>query len=175
MRALASIVSSIGISPDLQRQIGGSHLAAGNTVTVKVQGLAELEAALEQLPEKIARKSLVDSMRAATKVFQERAIELAPYDPEKKTGMHLVDGIRMEMRTGSRGVQGSWVHGRVGLHPDVFYGRFIEFGWTTPEGTKVPMQPFMRPAFDGEKYRAIAVISQGLEAGIQAAAKELHR
>ncbi len=175
MSSIADIVSSIGIPSELQRQLGGSHLAGGNTVTVRVQGLAELEAALNQLPEKVAKKSMLDSMKAATKVFQQRAIELAPYDPEKKEGMHLVDGIRMEMRTGSHGVKGSWVHGKVGLHPQVFYGRFIEFGWTTPEGTKVPMQPFMRPAFDGEKYRAIAVISQGLEAGIQAAAKELHR
>src|SRR5260370_25223775 len=118
MSSIADIVSSIGIPSELQRQLGGSHFAGGNTVTVKVQGLAELEAALNQLPEKVARKSMLDSMKAATKVFQERAIELAPYDAAKKTGMHLIDGIRMEMRVGSHGVKGSWVHGKVGLHPD---------------------------------------------------------
>jgi HK97 gp10 family phage protein len=176
MLALADIVSSVGISSELQSQLGGTHLAGGNTVTVKVQGLAELEAALNQLPEKVAKKSMLDSMKAATKVFQERAIQLAPYDRAKTAGMHLVDGIRMETRSGSHGVKGSWVHGKVGLHPDVFYGRFIEFGWITARGgASIPAQPFMRPAFDGQKFRAIAVISQGLEAGIQAAAKELHR
>jgi len=175
MPSIADIVSSIGIPSSLQREMTGSHLAGGNTVTVRVQGLAELEAALNQLPEKVAKKSMLDSMKAATKAFQERAIELAPYDRMKTSGMHLVDGIRMEMRTGSKSVKGSWVHGKVALHPDVFYGRFIEFGWTTPSGTHVPPQPFMRPAFDGEKYRALAIVSQGLEKGIAEAAKGLYR
>src|SRR5260370_7234789 len=135
MSSIADIVSSIGIPSELQRQLGGSHLAGGSAVAVRVQGLAELEAALNQLPEKVAKKSMLDSMKAATKVFQERAIQLAPYDPEKKEGMHLVDGIRMEMRTGSKSVKGSWVHGKLGLHPHVFYGRFIHFSWTPPQPT----------------------------------------
>lgn len=176
MPSLSDIVSQIGIPSDLQRQLGGSHLAGGNTVTVKVQGLAELEAALNELPEKVAKKTLIAAMTEATEIFRQRAIEMAPYDPAKKEGMHLVDGIRKEMRTGSHGVKGSWVHGKVGLHPDVFYGRFIEFGWISARGgTSIPAQPFMRPAFDGQKYRVIAVLSQRLEAGIQEAAKELHR
>jgi HK97 gp10 family phage protein len=173
--SIADIVSSIGIPSALQRQMTGSHYENGATVTVRVQGLAELEAALNQLPEILAKKSLLDSMRAATKAFQDRAIELAPYDAEKTEGMHLIDGIRMEMRTGSKSVAGSWVHGKVGLHRDVFYGRFTEFGWTTPEGTSVPAQPFMRPAFDGTKYRALAMVQQGLEKGIAQAAAEVRR
>lgn len=179
MPSLADIVASVGIPTALQQQLSGSHLQAvsGSTVTVSVRGLAELEEALNTLPEVVAKKTLVAAMTEATETFRQRAIELAPYDAtqREKDGMHLVDGIRKEMRTGSRGVRGSWVHGKVGLHPDVFYGRFIEFGWTTPSGTRVEARPFMRPAFDDEKYRALAVISQRLEAGIAAAAAEVYR
>lgn len=176
MPALADIVSSIGIPSELQRKLTGSHYAGGVTVTTSVSGLAELEAALNELPEKVARDVLVKAMTEATEVFRARAQELAPYDPEKKEGMHLVDGIRKQMRIGSHNVAGAWVHGKVGLHPDVFYGRFIEFGWTSAKsGQSIPAHPFMRPAFDDEKYRALAIVTQRLAAGIEATAKELHR
>jgi HK97 gp10 family phage protein len=176
MPSLANMVSRVGIPAELQRQLTGSHYEGGVTVTTSVQGLAELEAALNQLPEIVARKTLVGVMTEATEVFRARAQELAPYDPEKKEGMHLVDGIRKEMRVGSHNVAGAWVHGKVELHPDVFYGRFIEFGWTSARnGASIPAHPFMRPAFDDEKYRALAIVSQRLAAGIEAAARELHR
>ena len=172
---LSELVSEIGISPDVQRLIQGSRLVGGNTVTVKVAGLAELETALTQLPEKIAKGVLVSAMTEATEAFRARAQELAPYDPDKKAGMHLIDGIKKQMRIGSHSIAGSWVHGKIALHPDVFYGRYIEFGWTTPQGRKVDAQPFMRPAWDETNHRALAIISQRLAAGIAAAAQELHR
>lgn len=176
MPSLADIVSAIGIPTELQRQMTGSHYEGGVTATTRVQGLTELEAALEQLPEKVARGALVKAMTDATEAFRQRAVELAPYDPNKKDGMHLVDGIRKQMRVGSNSVKGAWVHGKVGLHPDVFYGRFIEFGWTSAQsGRSVPAHPFMRPAFDEERYRALAIVSQQLAAGIETAARELHR
>lgn len=178
MAGIADIISSIGISSQLQRQLGGTHLqgAAGGTVTVRVEGLAELEAALNALPELLAKKSLVDAMTAATETFRQRAIELAPYDAFKKDGMHLQDGIKKQMRKGSHSMAGAWVHGRVALDPKVFYGRFIEFGWITAHAaTHVPARPFMRPAFDGEKYHAIAIIETKLRTGIEEAARALHR
>jgi HK97 gp10 family phage protein len=175
MPGLADIVSSIGISSELQRKLGGSHMVGGASVAVKVQGLAELERALNLLPEIVAKTTLVGAMTEATEVFRQRAIELAPYDPAKKSGKHLIDGILKQMRIGSHGVKGAWVHGKIGLHRDVFYGRFIEFGWTAPGGRSVAARPFMRPAFDSEKHHALAIVSQKLEAGIQAAARELHR
>ena len=174
MPALSDLFASVGIPSGLQRQLTGSHLE-GISVTVSVKGLAELEAALNQLPEHIAKKTLVRAMTEATEAFRARASELAPYDPEKKEGLHLVDDIRKEIRTGSHSVKGSWVHGKVALHKDVFYGRFIEFGWTTPSGSKVPAAPFMRPAFDQEKYCALAIVSQRLTAGIEIACRELYR
>jgi len=172
---LSQMIGRFGVDQNLQRIIAGSHAGNGTTITVKVVGLAELEAALTQLPEKVAKKSMVEAMTEATEAFRQRAIELAPYDPEKKEGMHLQDGIKKQMRTGSKSTAGSWVHGKVGLHPDVWYGRLIEFGWNAKGVTQIAAHPFMRPAFDGEKYRALAIISQKLEAGIQAAARELHR
>lgn len=174
MPSIADIVSSVGIPSKLQGLLSGSHLEARNTVTTTVKGFAELEAALNKLPDEIAKKVLVAAVTEGTETFRQRAMELAPYDTEKKEGMHLIDGIRKEIRTGSHGVKGGWVHGKVGLHPDVFYGRFIEFGWDTPAGTKVQAQPFMRPAFDGQRDRVVVVISQRLEAGIAAACRELY-
>jgi HK97 gp10 family phage protein len=173
--SFSQLLGNMGVDQNVQRLLAGSTSGGGVSVTVKVQGLAELEAALEQLPEKVAKGCMVDAMTQATQAFLDRAKELAPYDQAKKEGMHLVDGIKKEIRTGSKSVAGSWVHGKVALDPEVFYGRYIEFGWTTPEGTAVPAHPFMRPAFDGTKYRALAIISQKLEAGIQAAAGELRR
>lgn len=179
------IADSFGISNEFLSQfkeagdvLGGTHLE-GTKVTVQVKGLAELELALNKLPEVLAQKVLVGAMTEATEAFRQRMQDLAPYDARaragKSEGMHLVDGIRKKMTVGSTSVKGSWVHGKVGLHPDVFYGRFIEFGWTTPWGTKVAAHPFARPAFDEEKYRAIAIVQQRLEAGIAAAAAEVYR
>ncbi|HXM32299.1 MAG TPA: HK97-gp10 family putative phage morphogenesis protein [Chthoniobacterales bacterium] len=174
--SLSHMLSGFGVNHDLQRLIAGSHAGGGVTLTVKVTGLAELEAALEQLPPMLAKKSLVDAMTEATEAFRQRAQELAPYDSQKKEGMHLVDGIKKQMRTGSHSTAGSWVHGKVALDPNVFYGRFIEFGWITANAaTAVAAQPFMRPAFDGEKYRALAIVETKLASGIEAAARELHR
>ncbi len=179
------IADSLGISQefleqfaDVQEAMGGSHLE-GVKVAVQVKGLAELDQALTELPNELARRVIVGAVTEATEAFRQRMQELAPYDARErageKSGMHLVDGIRKEMRVGSHGVKGSWVHGKVGLHPDVFYGRFIEFGWTTPRGKRVEAHPFARPAFDETKYRALAIIQQRSEAGLAEAAAAAKR
>jgi HK97 gp10 family phage protein len=182
-KTLSSALSEMGIDSGTQRLLAGSHSVAGSYITTRVQGLAELEAALDALPERLAKKTLVAAVRDASTLFQERAQQLAPYDagviighPAWRT-MHLRDGIKVAVSTRYLGAAGAEVQGAIGLDKKhVFFGRFLEFGWITARGKQqVSARPFMRPAWESMKQAALDLFSSRLGAGIAAAAQELHR
>jgi len=179
--SLRDLVVNAGLPAELAAKLGeassvfsGTHFEGTVSVTTQVRGLAELGDALDKFPDALKGKILLDAVTQATEAFRQRAEELAPYDAHERAGregdMHLQDGIRKRIKVNPHGV-----HGRVGLVKDVFYGRFIEFGWRAPSGKQVMAEPFMRPAFDEEKYRALAIVSQRLSGGIAAAAAEARR
>ena len=57
-----------------------------------------------------------------------------------------------------------------------YYWRFQEFGTKTEFGTEwIPARPFLRPAFESQKERALAVITDTLAKGIERAAKKVAR
>lgn len=53
---------------------------------------------------------------------------------------------------------------------NTYYWRFKEFGTE-----KMPAEPFLRPAFESQKERALAVITDTLAKGIEHAAKKVAR
>lgn len=148
-------------------------------ITVRVEGLTELRKALLELPKELQRGPLRSAVSAGAKVIQQQAIANAPED----TGVLKRAIYRTRSRSGSSPVQemhvvgwrSGWKYqarrtkkGKLTTNRDAWYGRFIEFGTS-----KMAARPFLRPAFDTTKERAVVAIVEKLRAAIARAAAKL--
>lgn len=142
-------------------------LGGGDLVTVKVQGLSELQEMLEAMPEKVAKKGIRAALRAGGNVLRTEIMLLAPKD----TGFlaeHF--GTKIKMRrdelagsafVGPKGkvdypafMSGAYrivrsAKGRakkVGRVAVATVARFLEFGTS-----KMGKRPFITPAFDSKR------------------------
>jgi HK97 gp10 family phage protein len=126
---------------------------------ITVEGLAALEQALTQLPEKIERNVIRGALRAGSKVFLQEARRRVPI----KTGA-LRKSIRISVR---RTRSGLVAYTKAG-DKEAFYAQLVEFGTTAhfikPSKAKAldvggslreivrhpgsGPKPYMRPAFD---------------------------
>lgn len=204
-KPLSGILSEIGIDAGTQKLLSGSRSVAGSRVTTEVKGLKELEAALAEMPERLAKKTLVNAVRDATNIFKAFALGFAPYDAAQILGLpkwrtiHLRDGILVKVTKNNYGPGGTArIRGELALDKEhAFFGRYIEFGWIhsggdgvitgglrrSTHGSKVvahgekqiPPHPFFRPAFEAGKRPALGVFEVQLRAGVEAAAKELRK
>lgn len=147
-------------------------------VTVKVEGLADLNRRLTELPKAIQGRPLRTAVAAGGRVIQQEAKARVPVD----TGL-VRDRIRvMSMRQEQRNARAEVVVGvrRVGKvskkvqknrrRTDPFYWRFIEFG------TKFkPARPFLRPALENKRTEAVEAIRERLAKRIEIEAQKLGR
>jgi HK97 gp10 family phage protein len=146
-------------------------------VTVKVEGLKEIEDALAAAGPKLARGAVVKALKKGGAVFLARAKARAPIlaeaTPNRRPG-ELRDAIAEVDRMDPRKQQG---RARVGLKynkaakkgsqdPGV-YGLFVEFGTKN-----MAAQPYMRPAFDEAKAEAESVFIAEIRAGVAELAKK---
>lgn len=138
-------------------------------VTVKVQGLDELERKLYELPTKLAKKYVRKALRAGARVWRDEIRQTAP----KRTGwlasqVAVTTSIRGSELEGSAhiGVRKKQDPARVG-HEQHTPGAADEARWAELGTSKQPARPFMRPAFDSKKdevlARFAAVLKEGLE------------
>jgi len=156
-------------------------------VTVKIQGLEQLQMALNQLPIELQGKPLRAAVAAGAKVIQKQAIENA--EPHRLTGTlerniviaktrHPVPG-QAQYSVGIRRVKKWYVNSaankrkhRAGksyeVYGEAYYWRFLEFGTS-----KIPKSPFLVPAFESKKIEAIEVIKKRLAKGIEMIANKL--
>lgn len=137
-------------------------------VTVKIEGLKEIEDALAAAGPKLARGAVRKALKAGGAVFLKRAKALAPVlteaTPQRKPG-ELRNAIAEVDRMDARKQQG---RARIGLKytkkgpqdPGV-YGLFVEFGTK-----KMPAKPYMRPAYDEARKEAESVFTAELRAGV---------
>ncbi len=134
---------------------------------IKVTGLAELQALLDELPARIEGNVVRGGLRAAAKVVEAEAKRLCPVG---KT-VDLRDSIRVSLRS---------KHGRISAtvkagSAKAYYAHMVEFGtarhWIKPRNRKslfvaglmreavdhpgAKKEPFMRPAIDGKANDAI--------------------
>jgi len=130
------LLTQIGIDRSAQRLLAGSSNVAGQYSSVEVKGLKELERALSELPEKVARKVLVAAVRDGAELIRARAAQLAPHNPAIPLGkpswrtMRLREGIKKSVSVKGHGAAGATVRAKVGLDvKHAFFGRFIEKGW----------------------------------------------
>ena len=110
-------------------------------ITLKVEGLAELEARLVALGGSGARRALRRGLRAMGNVVRDAARDKSPVS----TGT-----LRKSIVTMDAGMTpGGWSFS-VQLRSGGFYGRFLEFGTS-----KMAAHPFMRPAAESAYIKAI--------------------
>jgi HK97 gp10 family phage protein len=158
------------------------------TVAVKVDGLAELQKALLQLPIGIRGKPLNSAVLAGARVIQAKAKENARQI--RRTGTLEKNIVVARSRKGTglgrseyavlvRRVKNAYADtrknrrlNRVGkkyyTYGDAFYWRFIEFGTKN-----MARRPLLRNAFDAGKQRALETIKERLAKAIEQQAQKL--
>lgn len=132
----------------------------------RIEGFAELDRALGQLPKATQKNVLRRILRQAAKPIDDAASAKAPRDTGQLqisiiTGTQLTRSQRSSAyRAGKLGV----VEIHVGT--ELSRGMFQEFGTF-----KDTPQPFMRPAWDANKDKALSIIKVELGGEIEKAAK----
>jgi HK97 gp10 family phage protein len=140
-----------------------------------VKGLRELSDALRQLPDRIARNALRQSVAAGAAVIRKDAQSRAPVasSPLPSGGpppgtlkrsvvtryaRELSNQVSQTYTVGVRHGKKYRKQGKKGtLSQDAYYWRWVEFGTV-----KMRAQPFLRPAFEANKQLAVQVIAQYL-------------
>ena len=139
-----------------------------------IKGLAELQAALYQLPAKIEANIMRGALRAGAKVIQKEAQSTAAFIDRSGA---LRDSIRVTTKLRSGTATAAVVAGPSKKDKRPFYGRFIEFG-TKPHVIKakngralaigfasvhhpgIRPHPFMRPALDVAGVPAVEAVRE---------------
>jgi HK97 gp10 family phage protein len=181
-KTFSSMLSDMGIDSGTQQLLSGSHAVTGSYVKTQVKGLAELEHALDALPETLARKVLVGAVTDASELFRATAESLAPENldvrfghPEWRT-LHLNEGIKKAITVQYLGAAGARIRGEIALDKKhAFFGRFVEFGHLTRSKSQTAPIPFFRPAWESMKEAALGLFQSRLAAGVASAAAELRR
>ena len=140
-----------------------------------VQGLRELQAALKELPDRIARNVLRGSVSAGAAVIRKEATARAPVSTGPKRQGQPPPGTlkrsvyQKQIRNLSSLVRQTFIvsvrkgkkyrnQGKKGnLSQDAWYATFVEFGTA-----KMAARPFLRPAFESKKGDAVAAIKDYL-------------
>lgn len=153
---------------------------------VKVEGLSQIHKALSEFGRKVSNKIAVKAMREGGKIVREQARQNAPIlsqsTPHRRAGT-LKKAIKSSTKVLKNGKIGTVIRvktlttkqietfkvrsGKKGaLNPkDPYYWRFIEFGTS-----KMPAKPFLRPAFEQSKEKAVTEIIKTLKDGIESEA-----
>lgn len=141
-------------------------------VTVQVQGLAEVDAKLHKLANKLADRSLRKAVEAGLVVMADAVRDRTP----EKTGL-LKSSVGGRVATSQK--QGALV-GVVGFGNEGYVARLVEFGHRVRAKAKngkskksgavvghVPAHPFMRPAFDESKDAAVEAFTETIKSEVE--------
>lgn len=135
---------------------------------IKVRGLKELQKALNVLPSRVAKKHLTASVRQGARLIGKDARDRAPVI----TGRLRRNIFWYKLRGATRYAVSFGVSIRRKGHRDdprnAHYGFMVELG-TRYKAAK----PFLRPAFEANKRRAVGVIARELGRRLQEEAKKL--
>lgn len=144
-----------------------------------IAGLKELQAALKELPDRIAKNVLRGSVSAGAAVIRKETVNRAPvYSGDVSKGhpppgtlkraiyqkqiSELSSKLTQVFYVGVRKGKKFRVQGKKGdKSQDAYYAKFVEFGTS-----KMTARPFMRPAFEAKKEAAVDAIKAYLETRI---------
>lgn len=134
---------------------------AKETFTFKAEGFKELHDVLIEMGEdlcygKTAKRVLIPAVKAAMKPVYDQVKTTIPYDEKNNSGTHMRDTVRLSGRVpNSRDMRAQHADpdaiavGIVSIRTDD-RGMSQEFG-----NARVPAQPFMRRALEGQAGRVI--------------------
>lgn len=141
-------------------------------MSVRVEGLKELDKALKDMATSTAKRTAKRAMATALEPVAAAARELAPRDTGRLAeSIAVSDKLTKRQRTLARGSEGrDMVTMNVGAHGRVAH--LVEFG-TGPRHKKngafvgvMPPQPFMRPAWDQNMQGVLDSLAASLSAEI---------
>ncbi len=165
-----------------------------DTITVKIQGLAEIRSAMQQLPDRVNRTAVRSSLQAGAAIIRNAAKAKAPvYHGEVSQGHPApgtlrksivtkfaselsTPGYQVYIVTVRRGKKYQQVSQRVRgggvrvVNLDAYYWTFVEFGTSRMPGTS-----FMRTAFNEQQITAAERIKEKLAERVELAATQLAR
>jgi len=133
---------------------------------VKLEGVAELKAALEALGPEVATKVGAGADRKAAVLLQNHLIEQAPVGPGRHPEGHLRDNIRVRKQKARQPYTIRYIVNT----GKAFWGAFQERGTA-----KMAARPWMGPTFDAAVPNLISEQVDGLKTGIERTAKRLAR
>ena len=154
---------------------------------MRIDGLKEVQNALKELPKEIQKRPLRSAVSAGAKVIADDAINKAPQGEtgnlrksiyryrsrsQSPTGKEtFLVGVRKGKAKYSNTSRNRRL-GRVGktyqTQGEAYYWRFVEFGTSSQ-----PARPFLRPAFENSKERAVQVMKERLGKAIETQARKL--
>lgn len=142
-----------------------------DAVTIRINGLREIQSAMAQLPKKVDRKMLDQGLIAGATLVRDEARDKVPLlkvpDARRRRGT-LRRAIRAGRVRPTQYAATVWVRvrqltkrqitnykaknksGAKNNPNDPFYWVFVEFGTSTQ-----PARPFLRPAFESKKQAAV--------------------
>jgi HK97 gp10 family phage protein len=142
------------------------------SVTAKIEGLKELQAKLDALPTKLAKRVLRPALKDAGEIIQQAAGVRAP----RESG-NLTTNIVVEVTVHNS------LAADVKIGPDQsgFYGKFSELGTAPHDETSKdgktwrhpgePARPWLRPAFVESTDEYTAALISNINDGLEEAAK----
>ncbi|MDP9991967.1 HK97 gp10 family phage protein [Variovorax boronicumulans] len=141
------------------------------SVTVKVEGLRELGERMKSLSEDVNNRIARAATAAGAVVIRNAAQAKVPVDTGNLKKNIIVKrlpkgesaGLTSEHIVTVRKGKLTKKQKSTGLK-DAYYGQFIEFGTV-----KAPARPFLRPAFDQNKEKAVDAIKSRIDARLKKA------
>lgn len=140
------------------------------SITVKVEGLSELKAALEELPKATTKSVMRKVLMARVKPIAEAAKALAPVRHGELRDSIIASTKLSKRQKREAKETASYVEVYAGPGP-LPYAHLVEFGSIH---NPVP-RPFMRPAWDSAKGSILNNLARDLWIEIQKAADRLAR
>lgn len=126
------------------------------SVNLNVQGLRDLDKALNKLDLKTRGNIMRRALTAGATPIVAEARRLAPADKG-----NLRKGINKKLRR-AKGANDFVSSIDIGFRAEVFYGQFLELGTRF-----MAARPMLRPAMDAAKHKAIAAFKKKMREGIE--------
>ncbi len=152
--------------------------------TVTLQGAEELKRILSLLPVEMEQTILRDGTKAAMEPMLAAAKAKCPvYQGPPRADVTpgaLRDSLKISTFKSKRGVGARVVAGAGDFKGEQYYAMMVEFGHgigkrpyrgkktknTADNRKRVPEHPFIRPAYDENKTRAVDILASAVRAGI---------
>lgn len=161
-------------------------MMAGQAFTFSVEGVAELNRVLTQLPKSMRRTPLTNALKKAAAPTRDLAVANCPRSAVDDDGKHLADTIEVSPRLNPNQKR---QHQRLGDAVQVFVGstsplaHLVEFGTAErfrkkiQSGTgatgRMPANPFLTRAWDATKGQALEIIKIELWQEVRKAVQRL--